>query len=291
MILGGFPEGDVSGVFHEFLAFGRKDVVHKLLHIPAAGIVRTGFPARDHRHRFAPRIGAAADVLVGRRDAVDGKQFDFLVAEQFRRIKAVGIADGAFAVPVGGGFVAEPGESFPIRRLGRFHERGAAHQLIKRPRNKVLAPLVGDDHPAFGRADILPVRDRPGINAPDLLRRQVVDRIVRVDVEDEGVHAERSSFVLDTIPFRRCETNTRRGHRHEAQLSYVVRQELINVENVCRRIDRPVRSIFLPVFEVDRGHPPCHGGINGVKFGEADQIRVSSGGIHGIFRRDSHLGT
>lgn len=217
-----FSDGDVAGIFHKFLALGREHEVHDL---PRVFRTRAG---RDHVNRRDQRIGAAADVLDGRCDTVDGEQLDLVVAEHFRGVIAEGKTEGGVVVPVVCGVVDDVAHAAEAVLLQRRHDRRVAHQFLKGGLAAAsLVALERDDLRAERRADLHPARDLPGINAPNLVRREVFDRVVRIHEEDEGVHAERRELVLNPGPFRFLGLQFRRRQR-EDQFAFAFQQFLVD---------------------------------------------------------------
>ena len=116
------------------------------------------------------------------------------VAVHIRGVGVDGIADGSGGVVIDRDHIHQALHTGGPPILGGVHQGSIAHEVDHVVLGAgVVVALVGDDGQILA-ADLGPVGDGAGVDAPKLLLGQGIHGVVRVDHEDEALHGDGDGF-------------------------------------------------------------------------------------------------
>ena len=118
-------EGDVAGLFDEFLAGGGEEEVDEFL-----GVFGTR-PHGDNAEVAEEGVGTVLDVFKGWGNAVNGEEFDVAIAEHFFGEVTEGEADGFVVVAIVGNIVDNPAHAAKTIFTKGWHNGGVAHEALQ----------------------------------------------------------------------------------------------------------------------------------------------------------------
>ena len=118
-------EGDVAGLFDEFLAGGGEEEVDEFL-----GVLGTR-PHGDNAKVAEEGVGTVLNVLKGWGNAVNGEEFDVAIAEHFFGEVTEGEADGFVVIAIVGNIVDNPAHAAKTVFTEGWHNGGVAHETLQ----------------------------------------------------------------------------------------------------------------------------------------------------------------